>query len=194
MAARRRSLILLAALGLIFLSLLAAPRAEAQVDPGTGASTSTAATMVPASTEAVGTQGAATEASTTSEADQTLLDAPPPTERRLATESRKVMAIILALVVVALLLLLLTIRYWRTTRPMLPNETVPLADVVTTAPSPEAEPAGVAEPAAPADEAVPVDALRGVDPVPTDEHERVEVPTVTRPSTAVRRAALGIGS
>ncbi|MFN8019378.1 MAG: hypothetical protein U0P45_14830 [Acidimicrobiales bacterium] len=204
MADRRRTPRLAAALALCLLAIgLLGGRAWSQVGPQDPTTTAAFGTTAPAgataTTAAGGSDAATTQATDGSDAsdgsDQTIISAPPPASKRLATESRKVKAIVAALVVVAIALAILTIRYWRATKPLLEAETTTIADAAQAVAVPEAAPAAdpLADPVPAA--AVAAAAPRGVDPVPTDEHERIEVPArVVRPSSAARRAALGISS
>ncbi len=168
-------------MAVVVASLLASPVASAQ-DPGFVTSTTVA---FPTTEPGVSTTVAAVA---TEDTNQSVVEAPAPTETALFTESRKIMAIIGALVFVALLLALLTARYVRKTKPR------PIAESTSTS-----------------------DELEGVDPVPsievpiaeppsadhhaadhdweprTGEHQRIEAPIagVTRPGVEARRAALG---
>ena len=112
MATRRRTLLLACALGFSATLIPAsAASARAAQDPGA----TFGETEAVASTTALPSTTATTSSST---ANQTLVETAEQPEQRLFTESRKVAAVILGLVVVALALLLLTIRYWRVTKPL----------------------------------------------------------------------------
>ncbi|HRW38481.1 MAG TPA: hypothetical protein P5254_12330 [Aquihabitans sp.] len=195
MAVRLRSLLLAASLGIA--AVVAATPAGAQDGTSTtavafgggdpSAATTVASTDVPAATTA--------EAESTQEVTEGTTS-----ESSLFTESRKVLATIGALVAVALALTLLTIRYWRTTKPVAPathGEPKAWRDgapVMGTEAALAAVPAGAAPPrpgrVASADHAR---ADEDYEPHGTGEHARVEVgaSAARRPGREARAAALG---
>ncbi|WP_421119426.1 hypothetical protein ACE2AJ_19015 [Aquihabitans daechungensis] len=203
MASRRRTLLLLCALGFAAVAAPAtlASAAPAQ-DPG--------ASFGGAGAETTTTVAATTTTTASSETNQTLVESEDTPDEPIFTENRKVAAIIGALVVVAIALLLLTIRYVRVTKPsaaasvdpaipMLPidldlNDDSVFVDepIEPASPAPAVAAAVVTEPVAPGTDH---DAADDDWEPRTDEHQRVEIPTGTtlaRPSRAARRKALGV--
>ncbi|MEZ5140000.1 MAG: hypothetical protein R2702_18305 [Acidimicrobiales bacterium] len=194
MAVRLRSLLLAASLGIA--AVVAATPAGAQDGTSTtavafgggdpSAATTVASTEVPATTADAESTQEVTEGTTS--------------ESSLFTESRKVLATIGALVAVALALTLLTIRYWRTTKPVAPSapgDPKALrggAPVMGTEAALAAAPAGAAA-ARPAGVASADHARADEDYEPhgTGEHARVEVgaSAARRPGRGARAAALG---
>lgn len=156
----------------------------AETIAGAGAETST--TVPVATTEAV------------AQTNQTLVESEATPDQPLFTENRKVAAVIGALVVVALALLLLTIRYWRTTKPVADGTAIPARpavmevdeDSIFVTDEAPAAPEPVAPPEPGADHAA-----ADADWEPrTGEHQRVEIPAaavLARPGVAARRKALG---
>ena len=179
---RRRPLLFAIAIGFTaaIAPALVASAAPAQDNTGGAFGGQISSVSAVTSTTLPGSTGIAT---TTVATSQTLVTPKDPPSQRLATESHKVMAVIGGLIVVALSILLLTMRYWRSTRPVPPVEEPVVDESALVAPAvvgarrvyePVVAPPGavsdsVAHAPAVVAEADVVDATVAVDPPVVDE-------------------------